>query len=112
RSSRDGIRGQPDLAGGRSPGRVVARADRAAAAGGGGPAGRRGRLMRPITLITGASAGIGTALAHEFAAHGHELVLVARREERLGKLADAITAQGPKRTTVVPLYPPPPDPAP
>ena len=59
--------------------------------------------MRPITLITGASAGIGTALAHEFAAHGHELVLVARREERLVKLADAITAQGHKRPTVIPI---------
>src|SRR5215475_2644084 len=57
--------------------------------------------MRPITLITGASAGIGTALAHEFAAHGHELVLVARREERLVKLADAIAAQGRKRPTIL-----------
>ena len=57
--------------------------------------------MRPVTLITGASAGIGTALAHEFAAHGHELVLVARREERLVKLADAIAAQGRKRPTIL-----------
>ena len=39
--------------------------------------------MRPVTLITGASAGIGTALAHEFARHGHELLLIARREPRL-----------------------------
>ena len=48
--------------------------------------------MRPITLLTGASAGIGTALAHEFASHGHELVLVARREQRLNAVADAIAA--------------------
>jgi uncharacterized protein len=57
---------------------------------------------RPITLITGASAGIGAALAHEFAAHGHELVLVARREQALGALADAIAAKGMPRPTVLP----------
>jgi uncharacterized protein len=56
---------------------------------------------RPITLITGASAGIGAALAHEFAAHGHELVLVARREHALGALADAIAAKGANRPTVL-----------
>ena len=50
--------------------------------------------MRPVTLITGASAGIGTALAYEFARHGHELLLIARREQRLAELADAIAAQG------------------
>jgi short-subunit dehydrogenase len=56
---------------------------------------------RPVTLITGASAGIGAALAHEFAAHGHELVLVARRERTLGALADAIAAKGANRPTVL-----------
>jgi uncharacterized protein len=55
----------------------------------------------PVTLITGASAGIGAALAHEFAAHGHELVLVARRERTLGALADAIAAKGANRPTVL-----------
>jgi short-subunit dehydrogenase len=56
---------------------------------------------RPITLITGASSGIGTALAHEFAAHGHELVLVARREQALTGVADAIAAKGSARPTVL-----------
>jgi uncharacterized protein len=56
---------------------------------------------RPVTLITGASAGIGTALAYEFAANGHELVLIARREQPLNALADAIAAKGAARPTVV-----------
>ena len=41
---------------------------------------------RPVTLITGGSAGIGAALAHEFAANGHEVVLLARREQALNAL--------------------------
>src|SRR5262245_52901292 len=57
---------------------------------------------RPVTLITGASSGIGAALAHEFAANGHELVLVARREQALAALADAIAAMGTTRPTVLP----------
>ncbi|MGC2643355.1 MAG: SDR family NAD(P)-dependent oxidoreductase, partial [Pseudolabrys sp.] len=39
--------------------------------------------LRPVTVITGASAGIGVALARIFARQGHELALVARREDRL-----------------------------
>lgn len=35
------------------------------------------------TLITGASCGIGKALAEEFAAHGKNLILVARNKEKL-----------------------------
>jgi short-subunit dehydrogenase len=59
--------------------------------------------LRPVTLITGASAGIGTALAHVFAAHGHELVLIARRERRLAELAAAIAAKGLRQPTILPL---------
>jgi short-subunit dehydrogenase len=56
---------------------------------------------RPVTVITGASAGIGAALAHEFARNGHELVLIARREQPLNALADAIAANGAARPTVL-----------
>jgi uncharacterized protein len=59
--------------------------------------------MKPVTLITGASAGIGTELARVFAAHGHELMLVARREDRLVALADEIAASGKPRPAVLAL---------
>ena len=35
--------------------------------------------LKPVTLITGASSGIGAALAEVFAGKGHEVALVARR---------------------------------
>jgi short-subunit dehydrogenase len=57
--------------------------------------------MRPVTLITGASAGIGTALARVFAARGHELVLIARREQNLAALAASLAANGAPAPTVL-----------
>jgi uncharacterized protein len=57
--------------------------------------------LRPVTVITGASAGIGVALARVFARHGHELTLIARREERLNALADEIAATGARRPIVI-----------
>jgi len=70
-------------------------------------------LMRDTALITGASAGIGRELARVFARHQHDVVLVARRGDRLRELAaeleiagevtahsivaDLADAEGPKR---------------
>ena len=57
--------------------------------------------MKPVVLITGASSGIGAALAKVFAAHGHEIALVARRQDRLETLAGEIAATGRPRPTVI-----------
>lgn len=57
--------------------------------------------IQPVCLITGASAGIGAALARVFARHGHTLVLAARRKQELDALAAAISADGYARPHVV-----------
>jgi len=45
-------------------------------------------------IITGASSGIGRALAAKFALEGHRVMAVARREARLEALAEEMAAQG------------------
>lgn len=59
--------------------------------------------LRPVTLITGASAGIGVELARVFARHGHDLALVARREDRLRSLAGEVAAAGGRMPIVIPI---------
>ncbi|MEX0999954.1 MAG: SDR family oxidoreductase [Thermodesulfobacteriota bacterium] len=50
-------------------------------------------MAKETVLITGASSGLGMELAKLFAADGSDLVLVARREERLIELADELKSE-------------------
>ena len=59
-------------------------------------------MTERVTLITGASAGIGTELARVFALNGHRLALVARRADRLAALAAEISAGGGVAPIVIP----------
>jgi uncharacterized protein len=52
-------------------------------------------------LVTGASAGIGAALAEVFAEHGHDLILVARRRDKLEAHAAAIEKRFSVNTTCI-----------
>jgi len=46
--------------------------------------------LKKVALVTGASAGLGVEFARQLSKRGHRLVLVARRKERLEKLAKEI----------------------
>lgn len=48
---------------------------------------------RPLAVITGASSGIGAALAQEMARDGHALILIARRADRLRALAEKLPTE-------------------
>src|ERR1041384_828844 len=56
---------------------------------------------RPVVLITGASSGIGAALAHVFAQNGHEVVLAARRAPQLAEIASRIRTAGHRAPHIV-----------
>lgn len=59
-------------------------------------------MTERVTLITGASAGIGTELARVFASNGHRVALAARRADRLCALADELKVQGKPAPILIP----------
>jgi NAD(P)-dependent dehydrogenase (short-subunit alcohol dehydrogenase family) len=52
------------------------------------------QLLDQVAVVTGASAGIGRAVAAAYAAEGAKVVLAARNQEKLADVADAIRAVG------------------
>lgn len=58
--------------------------------------------QKPVCLVTGASAGIGAALAREFARAGWDLVLTARREAPMIELAKELKADFDTTSHIIP----------
>jgi len=59
-------------------------------------------LSAPLALVTGASGGIGAALAFEFARHGYDVALAARNGDALAEVAAKLAGKGAK-TQVLPV---------
>ena len=58
-------------------------------------------MKNKVVVITGASEGIGKALAEVFAAHGSKIVIGARNEQKLKQTADIFMKSGAEVKTVI-----------
>jgi short-subunit dehydrogenase len=58
-------------------------------------------IFKPVTVITGASVGIGASLARVFARNGHEVALVSRREKEMTLLATEIAVSAKHKPIVI-----------
>ncbi|PHS22455.1 MAG: short-chain dehydrogenase [Robiginitomaculum sp.] len=59
-------------------------------------------MSAPLVLVTGASGGIGRALAFEFARHGYDVALAARNADALADVAAKLAGKGAK-THIIPV---------
>lgn len=57
--------------------------------------------MERYTVITGASSGIGMAMAKMFAKRGKNLIIIARREERLVQLKHELLSDRPQLEVII-----------
>jgi short-subunit dehydrogenase len=62
---------------------------------------KKNHVPQGYALITGASAGIGLEFAKVFAENGHDLILVARSEDKLEELADNLRKTYPVKVKVI-----------